>query len=150
MTISVIAGARLKDLADDVVWSNNPLLESEVSKPVYGMLLGGFLGIFDGLSALVSAPETAPQILTIVIGSTFKGVIAGLLIGWFAKKVNSLALGIVFGLAVGLLLAFAIAAQPNPDGSHYWWEIMLPGSVLGLIVGFATQRYAPRGGVAAT
>jgi hypothetical protein len=31
-----------------------------VKKPVFGMLLGGVLGIFDGLSALVSAPETAP------------------------------------------------------------------------------------------
>ena len=26
-------------------------------------------------------------------------------------------------------------------GTHYWWQIMLPGSVLGLIVGYATQRY---------
>jgi hypothetical protein len=108
------------------------------------MLLGGFLGIFDGLSALVSAPETAPQIIGIVIGSTFKGLIAGVLIGWFAKKVDSLPLGIAFGLGVGLLLAFAVAAMPQPDGSHYWWEIMLPGSVLGIIVGYATQRYTSR------
>ena len=34
-----------------------------------------------------------------------------------------------------------IAAIPQPDGTHYWWQIMLPGSVLGLIVGYATQRY---------
>ena len=115
-----------------------------MNKPVLGLLLGGFLGIFDGLSALVSAPETAPQIVGIVIGSTFKGLIAGALIGWFAKKVDSLPLGIAFGLGVGLLLAFAVAAMPQPDGSHYWWEIMLPGSVLGIIVGYATQRYASR------
>jgi hypothetical protein len=31
--------------------------------------------------------------------------------------------------------------MPEPDGSHYWWEIMLPGSLVGLIVGYATQRY---------
>jgi hypothetical protein len=115
-----------------------------MNKPVYGMLLGGFLGIFDGLSALLSAPEVAPQIVGIVIGSTFKGIIAGLLIGWFAKKVNSLPLGILFGLAVGLLLAYAVAAMPDPSGKHYYWEIMLPGSVLGVIVGYATQRYAER------
>lgn len=115
-----------------------------MNKPVFGMLLGGVLGIFDGLSALVSAPETAPQITSIIIGSTFKGIIAGVLIGWFAKKVDSLPLGIVFGLTVGLLLAFAIAAIPNPDGSHYYWQIMLPGSILGVIVGYATQRYTPR------
>ena len=41
-------------------------------KPVFGLMLGGVLGIFDGLSALISAPEVAPQILTIVIGSNGK------------------------------------------------------------------------------
>lgn len=112
-----------------------------MNKPVLGMALGGVLGIFDGLSALVSAPETAPQIMTIVLGSTVKGIIAGVLIGFFARKVRSLPLGIIFGLTVGLLLAFAIAAMPNPDGSHYYWEIMLPGSILGMIVGYATQKY---------
>ena len=119
-----------------------------MNKPVYGMLLGGFLGIFDGLSALISGPEVAPQIVSIVIGSTLKGIIAGLLIGWFAKKVNSIPLGILFGLTVGLLLAYAVAAMPDPSGKHYYWEIMLPGSVLGIIVGYATQRYAGRRKVA--
>jgi hypothetical protein len=115
-----------------------------MNKPVLGMLLGGVLGVFDGLSALLSAPETAPQIMGIVIGSTIKGIIAGVLIGWFARKVNSLPLGIAFGLGVGLLLAYAVAAMPNPDGTHYYWEIMLPGSLLGIIVGYATQRYGSR------
>ena len=41
-----------------------------MNKPVFGVLLGGFLGIFDGLTALISAPEVAPQIIQIVIGST--------------------------------------------------------------------------------
>lgn len=115
-----------------------------MNKPAYGMLLGGFLGIFDGLTALLSAPEVAPQIVGIVIGSTIKGVIAGVLIGWFAKKVDSLPLGILFGLTVGLLLAYAVAAMPDPSGKHYYWQIMLPGSVLGVIVGYATQRHVPR------
>jgi hypothetical protein len=26
-------------------------------------------------------------------------------------------------------------------GKSYYWQIMLPGGVLGTIVGFATQRY---------
>ncbi len=112
-----------------------------MNKPVLGLLLGGVLGIFDGLSALVSAPEVAPQIVGIVIGSTVKGIVAGVLIGWFARKVRSLPAGIVFGLGDGLLLAYAIAAMPNPDGSHYYWQIMLPGGILGVIVGYATQRY---------
>ena len=112
-----------------------------MSKPVLGLILGGILGVFDGLTALLSAPEVAPQIVGIVIGSTFKGLVAGVLIGWFAKKVNSLAAGILVGLSIGALFAYLVAAMPNPDGTHYYWEIILPGSVLGIIVGYATQRH---------
>jgi hypothetical protein len=112
-----------------------------MSKPLLGLILGGILGVFDGLSALVSAPEVAPDIVGIVIGSTFKGLLAGVLIGWFAKKVVSVPAGVLFGLAVGAFFAFLIAVMPTPDGKHYYWEIVLPGSVLGLIVGYATQRY---------
>lgn len=111
-----------------------------MSKPVLGLALGGVLGIFDGLTALFT-PEVAPFIVGIVIGSTIKGLIAGIAIGFFARKVNSLPLGIIFGFAVGLLLAFAVAAMPSETGQHYYFEIMLPGSILGIIVGFATQKY---------
>src|ERR687898_3484096 len=106
-----------------------------MKKPVLGLVLGGVLGIFDGLSALVSAPEVAPQIVGIVIGSTIKGLVAGVLIGWFARKVDSLPAGILFGLAVGAFLAFLVAAIPDPSGKHYYWEMILPGSLLGIIVG---------------
>jgi hypothetical protein len=115
--------------------------ERSMNKPTLGLLLGGGLGIFDGLSALISAPETAPGIAGIVVGSTIKGIIAGVAIGFFARKVNSLALGIVFGLAVGLALAFPIAYLQSAAGKNYYWQIMLPGGLLGLIVGYATQRY---------
>ncbi|HET6178822.1 MAG TPA: hypothetical protein VFE61_17975 [Candidatus Sulfotelmatobacter sp.] len=53
------------------------------------------------------------------------------------SPVHSLALGIVFGLAVGLLLAFIIAQMQH----GYYLQIMLPGGMVGLIVGYATQRY---------
>jgi hypothetical protein len=112
-----------------------------MSKPVLGIVLGGVLGIFDGLSALVSAPEVAPQIVEIVAGSTFKGILAGVLIGWIATRTRSMQIGLLAGLAIGAFFAFLVAAMPQPDGTHYWWQIMLPGSVLGLIVGYATQRY---------
>ncbi|HXI41728.1 MAG TPA: hypothetical protein VNH83_17220 [Bryobacteraceae bacterium] len=115
-----------------------------MNKPVYGLLLGGVLGIFDGLSAWFY-PEVRNQIMGIVVGSTFKGLVTGICIGYFAKKVNSLGLGILFGLAVGMLLAFLVAAMPNPAGKHYYFEIMLPGSILGAVVGFATQRYKGAG-----
>ena len=111
-----------------------------MSKPVLGLLLGGILGIFDGLTALFT-PEVVPQIMGIIIGSTAKGLIAGIAIGFFARKVHSLPVGIIFGTGVGLLLAFAVAAIPDPNGKHYYFQIMLPGSIVGLIVGFATQKY---------
>ena len=113
-----------------------------MKKPIFGMLLGGVLGIPDGLSALVSAgddPNIRAGIAGIVIGSTVKGLITGLLIGWFAKKVNSLPLGILFGFAVGTLLAFGVSMMQVAAGQPaYYWQIMTPGAILGIIVGYAT------------
>jgi hypothetical protein len=109
--------------------------------PLYGLILGGVLGIFDGLSALVSAPEVAPQITSIVIGSTVKGLITGVLIGLFARKVHSFPLGLLFGLTIGLLLAYGVCLLQTSSGQKpYYWQIMLPGAILGVIVGYATQR----------
>ena len=116
-----------------------------MNKPLFGLVLGGVLGIFDGLTALVSAPQLAPEIVGIVIGSTFKGLIVGVLAGWFAKKVHSVPAGLLFGLAVSAFFAYLVAAMPDPSGKHYYWEIILPGSVLGLIVGYATQKYGTAG-----
>jgi len=110
-----------------------------MSKPLLGLLLGGVLGIFDGLTALLT-PAAAPQITQIVFGSTIKGLITGIAIGFFARKVNSLPLGILFGLAVGAALSFTVALM----NKGYYLEITLPGSILGIIVGFATQRYGRR------
>lgn len=111
-----------------------------MSKPVLGLVLGGILGVFDGLTAYFT-PEARSMLLGIVVGSTFKGLVAGLAIGFFSKKVHSLPFGIVFGLAVGLFLAFLVAAMPQPGGKHYYFEIMLPGAIVGAIVGYATQVY---------
>ena len=113
-----------------------------MNKPVFAMALGGILGAFDGLTALVSAPETAPQIVGIVLGSMFKGIIAGLAIALFEKKVKSLPLGVAFGLTVGFFLAWLVTLG-NPPG--YFWKIMLPGGAVGLIVGYATYTYHSTG-----
>jgi putative effector of murein hydrolase len=113
-----------------------------VTKPMLGLVLGGVLGVFDGLSALVSAPgdpNVKAGIVGIVIGSTIKGIITGLLAGWFAKRTQSLAIAIVFALAVGLTLAFCVSLAQKMSGQPaYYWQIMLPGGILGAIVGYAT------------
>jgi hypothetical protein len=111
-----------------------------MNKVLLGVIVGAVLGVIDGLTAWFT-PEVRDQMVGIVIGSTMKGVVAGVLIGFFARKVNSLALGILFGGAVGLLLAYAVAAMPDPSGKHYYFEIMLPGTIVGLLVGYATQKY---------
>ena len=81
----------------------------------------------------------------IVFGSVIKGCIAGVLIGYFGQKVRSLALGLIFGLAVGAVLAFGVAMlQYTAEGKVYFWQIMLPGSAVGLIVGYVTQQYGRR------
>lgn len=112
-----------------------------MNKILLGLLLGTVLGALDGTTAFMY-PEVRPEMATIIIGSTFKGLVAGVLIGLFARKVKSIPLGILFGLFLGALFAFAIAAMPDAlTGKHYYWQIMLPGSIVGLITGYATQRY---------
>ena len=108
-----------------------------MSKPLIGSIVGAVLGAFDGLTAYFT-PAVRDQLASIVISSTFKGIIAGIAIGFFAKKFHSLPLGLLFGLAIGALLAY-LTARFAVGG--YYFEIMLPGSLVGLIVGFATQKY---------
>jgi hypothetical protein len=108
-----------------------------MKKPVFAMLLGGFLGALDGLSALLSAPEVRPMIAGIVAGSTFKGVVCGAIIGLVAQRTQSMAVLVTVGLVVGAFFAYLVTLnQP------YFWEIVLPGSIVGVIVGFATARYS--------
>src|SRR5947207_3905405 len=107
-----------------------------MNKPVFGLLLGGALGVLDGLTAWFT-PEVRNTLMTIVIGSTIKGMVAGVAIGLFSRKVHNVAAAILFGTAIGGFLAFWVAFAQH----KYYLEIMLPGSLVGLIVGLATQKY---------
>ena len=108
-----------------------------MSKPLLGLILGAVLGLLDGLGAFAY-----PGVASIIIGSTFKGLLTGLVTGFAAGRLKSLPLGILVGLAVGFCLSWAVAAtSPDPAGRYYYLEIMLPGSILGGIVGYATYRF---------
>mgnify|MGYP003487369885 CR=1 FL=1 len=113
-----------------------------MSKPLIGVVLGAILGVIDGLTAWFT-PAVRDQIGGIVIGSTLKGIIAGVAIGFFAKKFHSLPIGILFGVLLRAFLAYLVALMQ----CGYYFEIILPGTLVGLIVGFATQKY---GNTAAT
>jgi hypothetical protein len=53
--------------------------------------------------------------------------------------VHSLAIGTVFGLVVGAFFAYLILLM-NPG---HTLNIMLPGSLVGLIVGYTAQKHQP-------
>lgn len=107
-----------------------------MSKPLLGALVGAVLGVLDGLSAWFS-PEARPIFVSIVIGSTLKGLATGLLAGLIARWRRSTLLGIVTGLLIGFALSSIVAVGQQ---GHYM-EIVLPGMLVGALVGFVTQRY---------
>jgi hypothetical protein len=115
-----------------------------MDKILIGLLLGLVLGAIDGASAWFY-PEVRSMLAGIMVGSSIKGMIVGLLTGWFARRVHSTGWGIVVGSALGLLFAFLVAAMGSENGQHHYLEIMLPGFVVGAIIGFATQRMGKAG-----
>ncbi len=117
-----------------------------MNKILIGLLAGLILGAMDGATAWFY-PEVRTMLGGIMVGSSIKGMIVGLLSGWFARKVQSTGWGIVVGSAFGLLFAFLVAAMNTVNGKHPYLEIMLPGFVVGAIVGFLTQRMGAPGPV---
>jgi vacuolar-type H+-ATPase subunit I/STV1 len=109
-----------------------------VSKPVIGIIAGAVLGLLDGVSAWFS-PEARPIIISIIAGSTIKGVVTGLIAGLIANRRQSVAVGIIAGLLIGFVLSAIVAIA---QGDHYL-EIILPGMLVGALTGFVTQRYSP-------
>jgi hypothetical protein len=117
-----------------------------MNKPLVGIVVGAILGALDGATAWFE-PKVRPQLAFIMMASGVKGMMVGVLCGLVARKVNSNAVGIGVGAGIGLLLAYLVAMQPEPDGSHYYAQIMIPGFITGAIIGFLTQRMgtSPKG-----
>ena len=115
----------------------------------FAMLLGAILGALDGLTAWFE-PSVRDQLGFIVMASSLKSVVAGLLIGIVAIYVKKDLAITLFGFAVGLFFAYLVAMAPDPKtGEHYYLQIMIPGALVGLIVGYATARYGKRAATAA-
>jgi MFS family permease len=110
-----------------------------MNKILVGLLFGLIFGALDGATAWFY-PEVRSMIGGIMVGSSIKGMVVGLLSGWFARKVQSTKWGVVVGGALGLLFAFLVAATDTVNGRHPYLEIMMPGFVVGTIIGFPTQR----------
>lgn len=114
-----------------------------LNRPLTGLVVGALLGVLDGLSALVSSPEVADQIGGIVVGSCIKGLLAGVIVGFIARKLRSPGVGTAIGVLVAGLITLPVAHMNavhygRPD---YYWKIMLPGALVGAIVGYVAVRY---------
>jgi hypothetical protein len=120
-------------------------LSSEVAmsftKPMLGLVLGGTLGLLDGLSGFFE-PSLAPVMGSVITFSLLKGLLAGVATGYVSQRVHSMLLGILAGIGIAGALSLLVILHA---GMALFLDIMIPGLLLGLIVGFATQRFGQSG-----
>jgi hypothetical protein len=62
-----------------------------MTRPAIGVVAGGVLGFIDGMSAWFY-PEARSMMLTIILGSTIKGILTGLSVGFVANRKQSVPL----------------------------------------------------------
>ena len=108
-----------------------------LSKPLLGLAVGGTLGLLDGLSGFLE-PSLAPVMTGVITSSLLKGLVAGVVIGYVSQKLRSMALGLLAGAGIGAVLSLLVILWA---GMASFWDIMLPGMLLGVIVGFSTQKF---------
>ncbi len=121
-----------------------------MNRPLLGLLCGLLLGALDGLTSLAT-PEVRDQLAGIVLGSSLKGVLAGVIVGFIARKLHSTRASTLVGVGVAAVITLPIAhlnAQQYGQPSFYW-KIMLPGALVGAIVGYVVMRYGKAPGAAA-
>jgi hypothetical protein len=109
----------------------------DLTKPILGLAVGGTLGLLDGLSGFLE-PALAPVMGSVITFSLLKGLVSGIAIGYFSQRVRSMTASIVAGIAIAAVLSFLVILRA---GMALFWDILLPGMLLGGIVGFATQRF---------
>lgn len=108
-----------------------------LSKPMLGLAVGGALGLLDGLSGFFE-PSLAPVMGSVITFSLLKGLVAGITTGYVSERVHSMVLGILAGIGIAAVLSLLVILHA---GMALFWDIIVPGMLLGGIVGFATQRF---------
>jgi hypothetical protein len=116
-----------------------------LTKPVLGLAVGGILGLLDGLSGFFE-PSLATVMGSVITFSLLKGLVAGIATGYVSERVHSMLLGVLAGIAIAAVLSLLVILHA---GMERFWDIMLPGMLLGAIVGFATQRFGRKAEAAA-
>ena len=108
-----------------------------LTKPMLGLAVGGTLGLLDGLSGFLE-PSLASVMTSVITFSLLKGLVSGVAIGYVSEKVHSIALGMLAGMAIAAVLSLLVILRA---GMALFWDIMLPGMLLGVVVGFTTQKF---------
>ncbi len=108
-----------------------------LTKPLLGLAMGGVLGLLDGLSGFFE-PSLATVMGSVITFSLLKGLVVGIATGYVSHRVHSMMLGIVAGIGIAAVLSLLVILRA---GMALFWDILLPGMLLGAIVGFATQRF---------
>ena len=116
-----------------------------MTKPILGLTVGGTLGLLDGLSGFFE-PSLATVMSSVITFSLLKGLLAGITTGYVSQRVHSMLLGTLAGIAIAAALSLLVILRA---GMALFWDIMIPGMVLGLVVGFATQRFGRKSETAA-
>jgi hypothetical protein len=108
-----------------------------LTKPMLGLAVGGTLGLLDGLSGFLE-PSLAPVMSKVITFSLLKGLLSGIAIGYVSQRFHSMLVGILAGALIAAALSLLVILRA---GMALFWDIMLPGMLLGVVVGFTTQRF---------
>ncbi|PYT46231.1 MAG: hypothetical protein DMG47_05610 [Acidobacteria bacterium] len=109
-----------------------------LTKPVLGLAAGGVLGLLDGLSGFFE-PSLAPVMGSVITFSLLKGLLAGIATGYVSRRVHSMLLGILAGVGIAAVLSLLVILHA---GMALFWDIMIPGMLLGLLWGSQRRSLA--------
>ena len=131
-----LQGAALKEVALKQTAREQGNMMS-LTKPMLGLAVGGTLGLLDGLSGFL-VPSLAPVMTSVITFSLLKGLVSGIAIGYVSQRFHSMLVGILAGIGIAAALSLLVILRA---GMALLWDIMLPGMLLGVLVGFATQKF---------